>query len=315
MDKKVTVTIPSYKQLHLLMRALDGLQKQTFKEFSVIIIDDATDIYFTDLLKKYAGLDISVIRNEKNLGAMGNEYKSITYQVKTPYILSLHEDDVITKEYLEHAVLALDSNQKIQFACGKPIWVQNETDVTKISYNNSSDFKLYNARELVSAILEYKPIIFGSVVYRRSSLSGVPWKIQKYKTLCDRIFLLDILQINNGLSAVFEQPKIFVRNHDHRTDKRADGLTTEHIFEMYEYYKNVGGSSWKALSNNILYSYSQIGYTNQNIYSYITEARKRGLLRVRSIRLIGIYSILISFLPKQFHIYLLATAKFFKKMK
>jgi glycosyltransferase involved in cell wall biosynthesis len=83
-NKLLLVTIPSYRQPEQLDRALQGLANQTCKDFSVVIIDDNSGTDIASITKKYKdNISITVEKNENNIGAMNNLYRSITFKTNS----------------------------------------------------------------------------------------------------------------------------------------------------------------------------------------------------------------------------------------
>ena len=116
MQSKLTIIIPCYNQTHYLRLLLESLKEQTFQDFEIIIIDDFSSenyLSFLEEFRKY--FKISYLRNKKNLGAIKNMFYSITFSVKTPYVVCLHEDDFLHKKYLELAIDTLEKNENIIF--------------------------------------------------------------------------------------------------------------------------------------------------------------------------------------------------------
>ncbi len=71
---KVSVCIPTYNSAPFLAQTIDTILSQTFNDFELIIIDDASRDETVDIIRLYAEADprIVFIRNERNLGLAGN---------------------------------------------------------------------------------------------------------------------------------------------------------------------------------------------------------------------------------------------------
>src|SRR5882762_3625197 len=75
---KVSVGLPVYNGEKYLRLALDSLLKQEFKEFEVVISDNASTDGTAEICKRYAEKDkrIRYHRNHSNIGA-GPNYKKV----------------------------------------------------------------------------------------------------------------------------------------------------------------------------------------------------------------------------------------------
>ena len=66
---KFSITIPAYKQKYL-SEAIESCLAQTYQEFEVIIVDDASPEYLKSVVDKFDDTRIRYYRNEKNCGAL-----------------------------------------------------------------------------------------------------------------------------------------------------------------------------------------------------------------------------------------------------
>lgn len=105
---KVTVIISTRNRPQLLLeRALDSLIYQTFKDFEVLVIDDASDVPYKvpDLF-----LDIKYYRNEERKGLAHNRNKGAAL-AKGEYIVSLDDDNEFLPDFLNQTSAFLDRNK------------------------------------------------------------------------------------------------------------------------------------------------------------------------------------------------------------
>jgi glycosyltransferase involved in cell wall biosynthesis len=297
---KLTVTIPHYKQLPMLQRALRALQDQTFKDFRIVILDDASDEDYSEILALFSNLDISIERNPVNLGGMRNILKSILYETESPYIVSAHADDFLKTNYLEHAVGLLDKDTQLSFVATSPDWVHRDTPYRKENLKHTK-YEVFDAPELVYKILHFKPIMWSGVVYRREHLIS-DLRFDTYDLYCDRYFLTTILKIQTTKGALLTGRGIFER--DHARDPEA-GREANH--EKYEpsmiailiFYKEILEEKYapevvtKLITNNTLYYYSTLPREDRSRFStFYREQRQKQLIDPSYIRLLGVYALL-----------------------
>ncbi len=294
MDKKLTVTIPSYRQPKELRRALTALTHQTFKDFEVIIIDDNSQIDVESIANEFRDrLAIRVHTNEKNFGAMKNLEFSINFPCNSQYILSHHEDDFLVSNYLEEAVKVLDSRDDVAFVVAAPIWTRREQGFV-LSKISSKSPQIYTAVDFMQASLSRVPFMFGSIVYRRSTLSG-EFDLENYYTLCDKIYLNNILINSSSRAAFIEEGAIYITDHSlDEKDTRSTNAKDFHLINYFLFYKEhlpTAFTSRKLITNGLL-----LGFINlpgeHSFLNFLRRCLKKKLISFYAINLIGSYSLL-----------------------
>ena len=103
-DILVSVVMPTYKQSELLHKAIDSLQRQTYRNIEIIVIDDNIESSYREANEKYFNAlrdnRIIYIQNESNLGAAKSRNKAIEC-AKGEYITFLDDDDCYADEKIE----------------------------------------------------------------------------------------------------------------------------------------------------------------------------------------------------------------------
>ena len=91
---KFSITIPAYKQKYLY-EAIESCLAQTYKDFELIIVDDASPEDLKSVVDRFQDSRIRYYRNEKNCGALhvvDNWNISLSY-AKGDYIICMGDDD------------------------------------------------------------------------------------------------------------------------------------------------------------------------------------------------------------------------------
>jgi glycosyltransferase involved in cell wall biosynthesis len=97
---QVSVIIPTYNRAHLLSRAIKSVLNQTFQDFEIIIVDDASTDDTDKLVASFHDNRIRYIQHEKNRGGGAARNSAIT-QAQGDYIAFLDSDDEWLPEKLE----------------------------------------------------------------------------------------------------------------------------------------------------------------------------------------------------------------------
>lgn len=301
MNSKVSIVIPCYNQTKLLERNLHYLEKQSFKNFDIIIIDDRSTENYQEIIPKFPNLKISYVKNEKNLGAIDNIFNSIFYKNDAPYKISLHEDDTLHPQYLEKAIKILDENEKIIFVSTLAEWFKNDEELMK-KFNSvekiSDNTLIINKTDFIRKILDGKHIMLGSVVYRNKNINQKP-DLEKYDVLCDRPFLYSLLK-DDQYMALIESNAMFTMDHV-ENDNRGKNITEKNCFNMMNFYKEnlpqpINKNDYKKFiifsTNNLLNTFSGIRNKTMSFYKFINTGKNLGLINLRYINKIGIVGIL-----------------------
>lgn len=298
---KLTITIPSYRQPKELRRALVALSHQTFKDFEVVVIDDDSKIDIQAIVDEFKNsLLVRIHHNEKNLGAMRNMEFSINFPCNAQYILSHHEDDFLVSNYLEEAVKILDAQPSVSFVLAAPKWAKRDQDFTLQTIPSTSP-TFFEAKDFMVASLSRTPFIFGSVVYRRKFVNGT-FELDKYYTLCDKIFLNNILISSSTKAAFIPHNVIYVTDHSlDKKDIRSTEAKDSYLINYFLFYKENLPNTFltkKLITNGLLFGFLNLP-NRSSFLSFIKKARHEKLLTLHAIDLLGIYSLIGIFFGKK----------------
>lgn len=94
MNKRFSVIISAYNIEKYIQRAIDSVLEQTFKDYELIIVNDASKDSTLEKIKGYDDKRITIIDNEKNVGLGAVRNKGIAI-AKGEYIVHLDGDDAL----------------------------------------------------------------------------------------------------------------------------------------------------------------------------------------------------------------------------
>ncbi len=99
----VSVVMPTYERAHLIGEAVDSALSQTFGDFVLLIGDNSDSDATEKLIGDYDDPRIRYHRNRPALTANDN-WVDLIQRVETPYLASLHDDDVWAPDFLEKMI-------------------------------------------------------------------------------------------------------------------------------------------------------------------------------------------------------------------
>lgn len=116
-NNDITLYVPFYNAWSTIWKCLEGVKNQTLKPSSVIIVDDGSDIPFSEDNVKKAGMDIRVLNHDINSGLSAARNSALN-AASTPLIASLDSDVMPEKGWLEKLLYAINNNP-VEGAGGK----------------------------------------------------------------------------------------------------------------------------------------------------------------------------------------------------
>jgi len=113
----VSIGMPVYNGEKYIRQALDSLLAQAFKDFELIISDNASTDNTAEICKQYLEKDnrIKYYRNEVNIGAVANFNNLIKYATAT-YFMWASYDDVWEPSYISELIKIMESDKSIILA-------------------------------------------------------------------------------------------------------------------------------------------------------------------------------------------------------
>ena len=121
--EKISVIIVNWNGKRFLSECLDGLRRQIYQDFSVILVDNGSKDGSIDFVNRNYP-EVRTIALPKNVGfPAANNYAFKTIQ--TEYIALLNNDAVAHNLWLKNLLDALDSHPEAGFAASKMVFSDN----------------------------------------------------------------------------------------------------------------------------------------------------------------------------------------------
>ena len=116
---KVTIVIPNYNGKHFMEPCLSSLSEQTYKDFHILVIDNASSDGSIEYMEENYP-DIELIKLQKNYGFSKAVNIGIQHS-RTPYVILLNNDTTVDTRYVEEMVKAIEKSSKIFSVSSKMI--------------------------------------------------------------------------------------------------------------------------------------------------------------------------------------------------
>ena len=114
METKVSVIVPVYKVEKFLDRCVKSILNQTFQDFEIIVIDDASTDNTKQILKQYQKISrkIKVITHATNKGVSAARNTGNAHATGT-YITNIDSDDFAQNNFLEEAYTFMETHPDV----------------------------------------------------------------------------------------------------------------------------------------------------------------------------------------------------------
>lgn len=205
----VTVLMPVYNCELYIKEAIDSILSQTFSDFELLIIDDASADRTVSIIKSYIDSRIKLIEKPLNTGLI-NSLNLGLQMAKGIYIARMDGDDISLPNRFAKQVAFLDANQDIT-VCGSCYTVIG-TDTTIQLPEHHDDIKL--------AFLKGNCMAHSSIMMRKPLPGEIPLKYDLSRETAEDYDLWVRLALQGSLLHNLQEVLLFYRMHNSQVSQR-----------------------------------------------------------------------------------------------
>lgn len=251
----VSIILPNYNHYTYLPKRLDSILNQTYQDFEVILLDDASTDDSIFLLEKYKNHPkvSHFIKNKENSGSPFIQWHKGLLLAKGEITWIAESDDVCDLDFLEKLIPLLSKND---VAVSKTIiWYHQMGKMKEIKhpvFNNSNIQILNNDSILKCPALNVSSLIFKTP--NKEQLNNP--KFFEYNIIGDRVFYFEFFQHKSWIfeastKSYFRKTNEGLSNLDNKDAKYLKNYFYEHLdFIIY-------ASTKEFLKEEIVYSYKK----------------------------------------------------------
>lgn len=251
-ETKVSITIVTFNRANFIKEAIDSVLNQSFSDWELIIVDDASTDNTKELVGAYLLKDkrIKYYEQDSHIGIAPARNLALKLSAGK-YIAVLDSDDVWTdKNKLQKQVEFLDNNPDFCLV-GCAIKVINEKGELLKKYCNPE-----KDEEIRENILIKNPFAHSSVVYRKNIIEKIGDYDETLKIGEDYDMWLRMGQV--GKIANLNDVYIFYRKHTENISVLDRSVALQNNIDIISKYKkdypNYFFAYWKRKIRKIIYS-------------------------------------------------------------
>src|ERR1035437_799289 len=164
----ISVLMPAYNAEKYIGEAIESILNQTFKDFELIIVNDASTDSTLSIIQKFAKKDkrVKVYENKKNLYIAANRNRLIKL-ANGKYVAWQDADDISMLKRLEHQYKFLEKYKEVGIVGGFLQFFNDKEGNTSIRKYAASD------KDLRKTIFRYSPVAQPAAMIRRKILNEV----------------------------------------------------------------------------------------------------------------------------------------------
>lgn len=166
---KFSITIPAYKQKYLY-EAIESCLAQTYKDFELIIVDDASPEDLKSVVDRCQDSRIRYYRNEKNCGALHvvDNWNICLGYTKGDYVICMGDDDRLLPNCLEEYSKLIDKYLDLDIYHGMTEIIDENGNVTNMQEARPEREGMYSmiSGRLRNSRLQY----IGDWLFKRTAL-------------------------------------------------------------------------------------------------------------------------------------------------
>ncbi len=207
--------MPAHNAGKFVMEAIDSIINQTYTNWEMIIVNDASTDNTSQILKKYSkNKKIIVLKNKTNLGVASSLNKALK-MAKGEYIARMDGDDISLPKRLEIQVKLLQNNPKLVAIGAQVNIIDEETRITA-----KKEFPI-NPKDCPNMLMLTVPIQHPSLMVRADAIKKYGYN-SHYKTAEDWDLYFKLLndgQFSNTKETLFLYRQVFGTNGFHKIKK------------------------------------------------------------------------------------------------
>lgn len=229
MNPEISVIVPAYNVENYIKRAINSILAQSFQNFEIIIINDASTDDTNHIIQECYSSEkkIQIIQHKYNSGLGAARNTGITH-AKGKYIVFIDSDDWIENNMLEDLYSTAEAKNADVVACG--VWLAY-ADGRKEPYH-SHEFEIPGGLKAIEMLTEYK-------------IGTIAWNKLYRKELIDKHSLWFPPIYHEDVSFAI-QTAYFCRYF----------VSIPH--EFYNYFQNPQSITRKKLSEKHMFSYIEL---------------------------------------------------------
>lgn len=164
---KVSVCVPTYNRAAYLAQCLESILRQTFTDFELIVVDNASTDETPAAVAGFADPRLRYYRNPTNIGQIPNVNRGLAL-ASGEYVCICHDDDLYAPDILRREVEVLSDHPDVVLV-HTAVWLMSDVESFRgIHRVNRRDYVLKGREAFLRYLAHGHDIVFSTVMVRRA---------------------------------------------------------------------------------------------------------------------------------------------------
>lgn len=247
---RVSVVVPSYNHARFLLSALESVTRQTYTDYDITILDDASTDGSVDLaqgfMRAHPEIPCTVLCNNTNQGGVIT-LNTLIENTSGEYIALINSDDVWAPEKLAQQVAFLDVHPDIGAVFTQATIIDDDSRLVTGTIDYPADIFLQKNRSrgqwLRKLFYQQNCLCHPSILIRRSVYQRIGLYNPRLRQLPDMEMWVRLLK-HTGIH-VIESPLVSLRFHRSNTSRLSNETITRNMHEISfiaaDFFENMPG--------------------------------------------------------------------------
>lgn len=260
----VDILLPCYNSAETIYQTLKSIQRQTFKNFRVVLIDNNSIDNSVRIFENFRDSRFECIHYAETV-SLGDNFNRCLKHVEADFYCIMHADDIYREDYLDVILAAMVSRPDVWLACCNANII-DEKSTEKFSIKNvikkrmsasqNEGYVGYNGLKWIS---DYNKIIAPTVMYRREVIDNVGKYNPDLKFTLDWEYYFRTL-VSGGVILHINEVLFNYRIHS-KQQTAALVASMDKYHEMYSLLKSIHSHITENYEGVKLYKYRYFIYT------------------------------------------------------
>jgi len=212
---KVSIIIPNYNHGKYLKQRIESVLTQTFQDFEVIILDDASTDESRQIIESYRfNKKIKkIVYNDRNSGNPFYQWHEGILKAVGEYIWIAESDDWCESYLLQYLIDGIERDEKCTISYCQSYCIDEENKIRWQSNYKSLD-DIIDGAEFINHYMITENAIFNAsmAIWRRGIYTEILHDFKEYRFAGDKLFWIRLA--NRGRVAINGRLMNYFRKHD-----------------------------------------------------------------------------------------------------